>query len=815
MQVGIEGRKAISRCVMNAHYAAWNTEDAENNGRNSRQSLTVQGDTARMRTLLIARGAEDARSAIWGHARQVLVGAGHEVLVFDAEQHLIVGKPNTFEYTLNWFLTAQPPQEVHIYPVHSYLVDEADRLGKELGIPTKLIDLPGITAGGEVDADDVRLNLDLFELESQQQLPTIDVLVLADADESRVQYVAALVEKFNVAVYGSGWNRFPDFDAVTHGPPPYIELPALLRKARVSVALERNVTNPEAFWIPVSSAVRALESLAVGTPCVVPASLSGALNGKMPTFTSPETLVHAVTTALNDSEKLREAARGMRAEIERRHSLVVEAATRPVVTVHKDGPKISVFTAVYNAAEFVGETLDSLLGQNEGDLEVLVLDDGSSDDTLGVVSRYESDPRIRVFKQANIGQVGRFDLVWQSLIPHARGSFIASVDGDDISMPDHFERMLQVMNGDRQVGLVHSAGMQINENSEVQGPSLRLAESYDETSQLRSFMNQCLIAHSTILMRREVFDRVGTFEEGFATDYQFWTKMSTHYRLRFLPEALIHYRVHSKGSSRDAWHNQGNRTRHYERMRWTMLDLYPALANSIEARDYAAAHIDLGLRFTRGLVDVDLALQEFGNALALTDGACPEAEWNQALLRWHAGDQTQPTMLRNLMRGHPGLEAGYVNGNAIRFAEGPDMSKVPFAIPAGLESSARAWDGLLATTRRILVLHDKSRPHLTTNVANSYVELTNPADNFDLCIATLGNSESDVLGQLMSCRPPLADLIDGASVTIERIDDETFVPAERFVAQIDLRSAMDELVVQKALADAVKLAHASIARNDR
>jgi hypothetical protein len=402
-------------------------------------------------------------------------------------------------------------------------------------------------------------------------------------------------------------------------------------------------------------------------------------------------------------------------------------------------------------------------------------------------------------------------LVWQSLVPRARGEFIASVDADDISMPDHFERMISVLRDDERVGLVHSAGWQIDENSNLQNPLFGLEYSYNESSQLRDFMYQCLVAHSTILMRREAFDRVGTFEDGFATDYQFWMKMAKHYRFRYLPEALIRYRVHSGGSSRTAWRDDGARTRRDERRRASILDLYPSLSGSLNPRDFAAAHVDLGLRFVRGLVDTEMAYQEFDNAIVVTDGNCPEAEWNRVLLLLNEGHQDQANArLAELEARYPGFAAPYLYSPVTPFAEGFTMSRVPFELlPHALENTITCWDGSLASIQRVLLLHDGMRPQLTSAAIDAFVGDTKPSEKLELCIATLGEAEQVVLEQVQQSGIPLPDMSQGAPITIEKIDHESFVPAARYVAIADMRSMKTPAEAQKAISDAVKVSRAA------
>jgi hypothetical protein len=739
-----------------------------------------------MKILVVGRGVEDARHLLWAHLVVPLEKMGHDVVVFDPVQHLIAGKSDTFDYASDWFFRAHNPEAVCLLPTTTTVDVRIRELAQQYGTRVVDMDMPGMTPGAPVAVSDVLLDAPLHVEEGDRT--SQPVIVVADARSSAADHVGALADNFDIAVYGRGWYVHPDLDAVTHGNVPALELSALLRSARVVVALDRPEPDDMSFVSPDAAVIAAL-ALTVGRPCVVPAAMR--LDG-MPSYTAVESMLQAVAGSLESESALAEVVRNLgraMADGQAVRTVLAEKFPPALAKVKRDGPKISVFTAAYKIPQYIGQSIESLLDQRAGDLEVLVLDDGSNDETRSVIDKYAGDRRVRVFSQPNIGQTGRFDLIWRTLVPHARGEFIANLDGDDISMPDHFERMLNVFEEDPGVGLVHSAGMGMDSNGVDTGPIFHLGPGYDEISQLRVCMIACPIAHPTVLFRRDMFDRVGTLEEGFSPDYHFWIKSAKYFRFRYLPEILIRYRMHEGSSDRNAWQDQGVRTRQVERARWSMLDFYPALAGSASPRDYAAAHIDLGLRMIRGLVDVDAAFEELDRATALLDGNCPEAEWNKAVIAVATGRSDAMQRLDAMRLRAPHIVASHVANGQVRPYEGMNVARRPFEVPVDQRKSARSWDGTLVTLERIFVVPDPRNPRRLAELVGRYASRTTSSDEIDLCIAAVGRSEQDVQDELKATISSAVDLNRCASITIERVDDPEFVGQDRYIGQVDLATA--------------------------
>src|SRR5918996_2481069 len=114
-------------------------------------------------------------------------------------------------------------------------------------------------------------------------------------------------------------------------------------------------------------------------------------------------------------------------------------------------PKVSVVMPAYNAAVYLDEAVTSILNQTFREFEFIVINDGSTDDTVSILDKYEkSDSRIRVYHQENQGMIAALNRGCRL----ARGKYIARMDADDISLPRRFERQLEFMEGHPQIGIL-------------------------------------------------------------------------------------------------------------------------------------------------------------------------------------------------------------------------------------------------------------------------------------------------------------------------------------------------------------------------
>ena len=226
-----------------------------------------------------------------------------------------------------------------------------------------------------------------------------------------------------------------------------------------------------------------------------------------------------------------------------------------------DQPYISIIIPTYNSASFLVETLESVLGQDYPHKEILVIDDGSTDNTATVLKPYMD--RIRYYKQANWGGPSRPRNVG---IQHATGEFIAFFDSDDIMLPGKLSRSADVLIDHPDIDFVFSNFQGVDENGNVTRPDY-LAEyqnfranlierepgvvwSMTGTETFTNLISANFIGTSSVVCRKTVFDKVGLMDETLlnADDANMWGRIAyADFQFAFLDVVLHSYRKRSGG----------------------------------------------------------------------------------------------------------------------------------------------------------------------------------------------------------------------------------------------------------------------------
>lgn len=201
-------------------------------------------------------------------------------------------------------------------------------------------------------------------------------------------------------------------------------------------------------------------------------------------------------------------------------------------------PLISVLLPVYNAAPYVKEAIESILNQTYQHLELIVIDDGSTDDSGQVVGRVR-DPRIRIFHQANQGLPAALNQAIQT----AQGAYVARQDADDIALPKRFEKQVEFLETHQDCGIVGTWAEIRSENKALQAIHKHPSDYHILKFELL-FDNP--FVHSSMMIRKSVFDRVGLYSTDKsvrpAEDYELWSRAAREFEVANIPEVLQIYR---------------------------------------------------------------------------------------------------------------------------------------------------------------------------------------------------------------------------------------------------------------------------------
>jgi glycosyltransferase involved in cell wall biosynthesis len=209
-------------------------------------------------------------------------------------------------------------------------------------------------------------------------------------------------------------------------------------------------------------------------------------------------------------------------------------------------PRVSFVVPTHNYSRFVGQAIDSLLSQTFGQLEVIVIDDASTDDTARVLERYRTDPRVRLIRHAkNHGHIRTYN----EGLALARGEVVGLLSADDLCLhPEAVARQMALFDADADLGFVYTAMALIDESSGVLSvrmpwPEDRVRDGLDEFSDL-IFHNY--VPASGPLVRKSCHETLGYYDERLphAGDWELWLRLSTRYRVGYVAEPLYGYRLH-------------------------------------------------------------------------------------------------------------------------------------------------------------------------------------------------------------------------------------------------------------------------------
>ncbi|HYK22162.1 MAG TPA: glycosyltransferase [Pyrinomonadaceae bacterium] len=212
-------------------------------------------------------------------------------------------------------------------------------------------------------------------------------------------------------------------------------------------------------------------------------------------------------------------------------------------------PLVSVIMAVHNREMCVARAINSVLTQTYRNLELIVIDDGSSDNTRAEVERFS--PPVRVISQAHAGVYVARNVA----LHHARGELVAFIDSDDAWMPDKLALQVPLMQRP-EVGLVFGDAIHVTEPKEG-APHTGLT-SFRISSPKRGrafnhFASCNFVPTCTVLVRRSCLEEIGGFSEAsnVSADYLAWFRIALRHELDFVDRPVIEYTVHPDGLSFD------------------------------------------------------------------------------------------------------------------------------------------------------------------------------------------------------------------------------------------------------------------------
>lgn len=209
-------------------------------------------------------------------------------------------------------------------------------------------------------------------------------------------------------------------------------------------------------------------------------------------------------------------------------------------------PLVSVVMPTFNRREFIGYAVDSVLNQTWRKLELIVVDDGSTDDTGQFLGMYAADIRFKYIYQNNQGQ----SIARNRGIKESGGEFIAFLDSDNIWYLDKLEKQISIVERNSSYDIFYGDGVHIDVNGNVL--SRNNIKRYSGTITKYLLRDNCVSMNSTIV-RKACIDDLGGFvdDDKVAEDYELWLRLSTKYKFLYTSDYYMEYRVMENQLSTD------------------------------------------------------------------------------------------------------------------------------------------------------------------------------------------------------------------------------------------------------------------------
>jgi glycosyltransferase involved in cell wall biosynthesis len=258
--------------------------------------------------------------------------------------------------------------------------------------------------------------------------------------------------------------------------------------------------------------------------------------------------------------------------------------------------KVSVIIPAYNSAQFIVETLESVFAQTYNDYEIIIVDDGSTDNIKEILQNYMS--KIRYIYKVNGGPASARNVG----IKNADGEYIAFLDSDDLWLPEKLKEQMECFQNNPDIGLVYCDNIRFNENSIYQ----KKDNIYQPTNGYIFFklLEGNFITNSTVIVKKKCLEEVDYFDEDInlisSEDYDMWLRISRVFNVGYVKKPLVKYRVRGKGLARS------NIDRAYNAQLLAVMKAIQSIGNEFQNKDKFLKNRIFDLQFNWGLSLMDV-----------------------------------------------------------------------------------------------------------------------------------------------------------------------------------------------------------------
>ena len=205
---------------------------------------------------------------------------------------------------------------------------------------------------------------------------------------------------------------------------------------------------------------------------------------------------------------------------------------------------VSVVIPVYNSEQYITECIDSALTQTYQNIEIIIVDDGSTDNTVNIISEYNNE-LIKLFHQKNAGS----GAARNHGIEQASGTWIAFLDADDIWLPDKLQKQLEHCSD------LDWSHTDLYLHGDVYPRHTKTTELTPKHSGfiLKNLLVENSIGTSSVIIKKEILQKLGAFNTDLRAlqDWDLWLRVAAENQICYVDEPLVYYRVHSSSVSRN------------------------------------------------------------------------------------------------------------------------------------------------------------------------------------------------------------------------------------------------------------------------
>jgi glycosyltransferase involved in cell wall biosynthesis len=210
-------------------------------------------------------------------------------------------------------------------------------------------------------------------------------------------------------------------------------------------------------------------------------------------------------------------------------------------------PTVSIVIPTYNRANYLPEALESALAQTYPNIEIIVVNDGCTDNTEEVLRPYIK--QIRYIKRENGGCAAAKNTGLQAATPIASGSkatgqFITNLDDDDRIHPEKVERQIEMFRQNPNLGICGTGVNFIDAAGQI--TERYMPPQFSRRTQVLQLLRKCLLIQSSVMICRECHEHLGNYKNLLGEDYELWLRIALHYDIGVVEEYLTDYRVHGQ-----------------------------------------------------------------------------------------------------------------------------------------------------------------------------------------------------------------------------------------------------------------------------